>query len=94
MSDEIVHTSINIPKSKKRQLIDDILESRVSHLSMSSETGCLDDLDESLTRIEIHQQTETGIFLLFQLCNSGPVLKWLPFFLFSPSMVHSKNYYT
>ena len=80
MSDEIVHTSINIPKSKKRQRIDDILESRISHLSMSSDAGCLDDLDESLTRIEIHQQTETGIFLLFRLCNSGPVLKWLPFF--------------
>ena len=30
MSDEIVHTSINIPKSKKRQRIDDILESRIS----------------------------------------------------------------
>ena len=90
MSGEIVYTSISIPKSKKRQRIDDVLEShisdlsmssaprclddslesRISHLRMSYETRCLDDLDESLTRIEIPQQTETGIFLLPRQCNS------------------------
>ena len=57
MSDDIIYTSIDISNSNKRKRTDEFVESSISHLSISSDARWLDGLDESLTRIEIHQQT-------------------------------------
>ena len=57
MSDEIAYRIVNIPNSKKRQRKDEFEETHISHLTLSSETSNVHVFDESLTRIEINQQT-------------------------------------